>query len=123
MVKWSVARAAVVLAVCGASGGCPFLGDHFFEATGRVVDCTALSPVAGATIAMYVDRGNSPGPYSPGVAYTTSATGQFDVHSDLTPDSWVTLTFQKTGYTALSHQFQGVPNAPAELCMMPSTDP
>jgi len=68
---------------------------------------------------MNVDRGDNPGPYYSGVDNTTSATGQFDVHTALSGDSWITFTFQKTGYTALSHQFQDEPNAPAELCMMP----
>ena len=63
MVRWSIARAAAILVVWGGSSGCPFLGDHFFRATGRVVDCTTLGPVADATITMVVDRGNNPGPY------------------------------------------------------------
>lgn len=126
MVKSSlvrVAAAVVVLAACGASVGCYFLGDHFFRASGRVVDCSTLTPIGGADIAINVDRGDNPGPYHPEVANATSAMGQFDLHTDLSGGTWITLTFKKAGYVPLMYQFQGAPKAPVELCITPLTTP
>jgi hypothetical protein len=113
-----VAAAASVLAVCGSSVGCDFLGDHFARASGRVLDCSSLSPIVGADISINVDRGDSPGPYSSGGVNTTSASGQFDVHTALRIDTLITLTFKKAGYAPLSYQFEGEPKG-LELCMMP----
>ena len=122
MVRLSTVRVAAILALAGFVG-CPFLGDHFFRATGRVVDCNTLNPVADAEITVFVDRGDEPGPYDSGVANRTSATGQFDVHTALRPGSWITLIFKKAGYTPLMYQFKGQPTASADLCMIPSGSP
>ena len=113
---------AAVIAFSGFVG-CPFLGDHFFGATGRVVDCNTSNPIAGADITINVDRGDEPGPYDSGVANRTTATGQFDVHTALSPGSWITLTFAKVGYTPLMYQFKGQPKASVDLCMTSSPGP
>ena len=117
--RYSVAAFAVPLLLCG----CPFLGDHFFRATGWVVDCDTSTPVAGADISINVDRGDNPGPYFSGTANVTSVTGQFDVHTALSGGSWLTLTFTKAGYEPLMYQFKEEPKASVDLCMLPSTSP
>jgi hypothetical protein len=117
--RW-IPRAAAALVAGSLSAGC-LLGDHFFRATGRVLDCVVLNPVADARIAVNVDRGSAPGPVS--TVYTTGAAGQFDVYLSVDTGSWVTLTFQKTGYMPLSTQVKGLPSAPLELCMTPETGP
>jgi hypothetical protein len=100
------------------------IGDHFFHASGRVVECGAQTPLVAAAISAHLDKdgfGNPPRELPD--AFTTDAQGRFEIDTAEEAGAWITLTFRQAGFTQLDTQVKGAPAHPLELCMVRTAAP
>ena len=104
-----------------AVGSC---ADCFFHLQGHLVDCATNAPLSGAAITVHVDQGTH-GARTLSTTFTTDASGLFKVDTDGTEScgAWVTLTFQKDGYTPADVQFQGTPKSDVQQCLTSGVAP
>lgn len=101
----TLALAALVLAL----GGC----DTFFQVRGTLTDCATGIPIAGATVVTATDPGAWGGPETE--MTTTDAKGHFEASLDKPMDEAATITFSKSGFVPLSHDFKGLPTWPYQI--------
>jgi hypothetical protein len=102
---------------------CHLLGDHFFFAEGRVVECGTTTPIRGVTVSGHLDKdddGNAPRDLLEDTD-VTDASGEFLFATAVEPEALITLTFEHAGFTSVVTQLEGTPDGPLEVCMMRET--